>query len=560
MNDKKRSLRMRNFADSLLSKGFGGMKISFYIPTLDLSNRTITDIDLQGKTNFKNAKFTGSILNDVTFKDIDLTGANFLKATLNGVTFENCNLTKAIFSLAKLNKNTSFINCNLSNSFFVESGTDTGVIFKSCTFTGANFSGAQIFKNAILNDEIFKNDENFKNVDFTGANFFNATLNSVRFESCILTGVNFTEANLYTKIIKSSDNTEDYIYTYIYTSFVNIDKFNNALFKKAKLYGVAFENCNLTKADFSEAQLTVISYEDEDEDEDEEYAEEYTIFNNVNLEQANFTSATLYAVLFVNNVYLKNVNFTKAYLNLEEKSFSVYLEDTLFVSAVIKKVDFSYANYFPQDINYDGIFLGLDFSNANLEEITFASRNRNDYPAYLLDPNTKEYVKLPEVNFSGAYLLNVDLSHSNLTGSNFSKAILQTVQTDDSYYYINFNYTNFTRAILSGAKIINDSEQYYMYTIFDGAILENAEFTNCWFDELSFDGAKLKYAEFTDCQFSYFSFDGASFGGVSEDGVDTRTRFIYCSIEISNPNDVVLFIDNVSIIKSFINELYFEYL
>ena len=441
MNDKKRSLRMRNINDTLLAKGFGGLKSSFYIPTLDLSNRTITDIDLQGKTNFKNAKFTGSILNDVTFK----------------------------------------------------------------------------------------------NVDFTGANFFNATLNSVRFESCILTGVNFTEAKLYTKIIKSSSNTEDYEYTY--TSFVNIDKFNNALFKKAKLYGVAFENCNLTKADFSEAQLTVIS------DEDEEYAEEYTIFNNVNLKEANFTSADLYSVSFIKNVNLRNANFTKAILTyLVLDYFDVFLEDTLFVGALIRNVNFLNANYFGDPENEDiddgsNILSGLNFSSATLEDVNLSD---------LIFKN---------VNFSNARLLNVNLAYSDLAYSNFSKAIIESDNgTTNLEYTGNLEYTIFKNADLSGAKIINE---YNDGILFDGADLDNAEFTDCFFSFFSFDGATLENAEFTDCFLSYFSFDDTKFG-VNSGGVDTRTTFHDCVIEISNQNDVVLFIDNVSIKKSFINDVYFE--
>jgi uncharacterized protein YjbI with pentapeptide repeats len=344
MNDKKRSLRMRNFADTLLSKGFGGLKSSFYIPPLkplDLSNRTITDIDLQGKTNFKNAKFTGSILNDVTFKDIDLTGADFLKATLNSVTFE----------------------------------------------------------------------------------------------SCILTGVNFTEANLYTKIIKSSGNTEDSEYTYIYTSFVNIDKFNNALFKKAKLYGVTFKNCNLTKADFSEAVLTVISYEDEDEDE---YIEEYTVFDKVNLKEANFTSADLYSVSFINNVNLRKANFTKAILTyLVLDYFDVFLEDTLFVGALIRNVNFLNANYFGDPENEDiddgsNILSGLNFSDATLEDVNLS---------YLIFEN---------VTFSNAYLLNVNLAYSDLKNAEFFDCSLD-------------------------------------YFSFDGANLENAYFNNCLLYNSSFN-------------------------------------------------------------------------
>ena len=594
MNDKKRSLRMRDLSDSLPAKGFGGMKISFLIPPpLNFSNRTITAFDLQGKTNFKNAIFTGSILNDITFKNVDFTGANFLNATLNGVTFENCNLTKAIFSLAKLNKNTSFINCILSNSFFVDSDSELyNVTFKSCTFTGVNFSGAKIFKNAIftesiLNDATFKNvdftganffkatlngvifencnltkaifslaklnkntsfincilsnsffvdsdselynvtfksctftgvnfsgakifknaiftesilnDATFKNVDFIGANFFKATLNGVTFESCTLTGVNFSEANLYTKIIEPSGDNEDS--QYIYTKFVNIDQFNNALFKKAKLYGVSFENCNLTKADFSEADLKFILDEEQDGEEGEGYL--FTFFVDVNLEEANFTSAFLNSVSFV-AVNLKKTNFTKAYLLKLNNLLDVYLEDTLFVSATIKELDFSYANYYPENpenINKDGIFLGLDFSNADLEDVKFRS---------------KRYV---EVNFSKAQLTNVNLSFSDLTGSNFSEATLTNVKLSN---------TNFTDADLSEAQFIYAIQDYVNSNIkFNGANLNNAYFKNCLFERFSFD-------------------DATDFG-------DTITSFFNCVIYIDNSNPIDeagnypygYFIDNV---------------
>ena len=516
MNDKKRSLRMRDLSDSLPAKGFGGMKISFNIAPLNFSKKTITATDVNNisKSSFKNAIFTESILNDITFKNVDFTGANFFKATLNGVTFENCNLTKAIFSLAKLNKNTSFINCILSNSFFVDSDSELyNVTFKSCTFTGVNFSGAKIFKNAIftesiLNDATFKNVDftganffkaTFKNVDFIGANFFKATLNGVTFESCTLTGVNFSEANLYTKIIEPSGDNEDS--QYIYTKFVNIDQFNNALFKKAKLYGVSFENCNLTKADFSEADLKFILDEEQDGEEGEGYL--FTFFVDVNLEEANFTSAFLNSVSFV-AVNLKKTNFTKAYLLKLNNLLDVYLEDTLFVSATIKELDFSYANYYPENpenINKDGIFLGLDFSNADLEDVKFRS---------------KRYV---EVNFSKAQLTNVNLSFSDLTGSNFSKATLTNVKLSN---------TNFTDADLSEAQFIYAIQDYVNSNIkFNGANLNNAYFKNCLFERFSFD-------------------DATDFG-------DTITSFFNCVIYIDNSNPIDeagnypygYFIDNV---------------
>ena len=536
MNDKKRSLRMRDLSDSLPAKGFGGMKISFLIPPpLNFSNRTITAFDLQGKTNFKNAIFTESTLNDATFKDIiDFTGANFFKATLNGVTFENCNLTKAIFSLAKLNKNTRFINCILSNSFFVDSDSELySVTFKSCTFTGVNFSGAKIFKNAIFTESIL-NDATFKNVDFTGAKFFKATLNGVIFENCNLTRVDFSEANLYTKIIKPSPsgNTEDSEYTYIYTSFVNIDKFDNAVFKKAKLYGVAFKNCNLTKADFSEAELTVISYKDGNE-----YTEEYTVFDKVNLKEANFKSATLYSVSFKKNVNLREADFTEAELSkLYISDFNVYLEDTLFVGANIKEVDFSYANYFgdPEAENYDPkkeeedieyrydydvvkILSGLDFSDATLEGVNLAY-------------STFEEVNFSGVNFSGANLLNVDFANSNLAYSNFSGAILETNNS------VNLNNINFDNADLSDAQITNE---FFFNTSFYSANLENVHFNKCWFKNLSFN-------------------ESTFFGGD-----DTRTEFIGCYVYIDDDKLIYekikpseYFLNKVSIEKSFINDSY----
>ena len=475
MNDKKRSLRMRSFTDSLYLKGFGGMKFSFLIsPPLNFSNRTITAFDLQGKTNFKNAIFIGSILNSVTFKDIDLTGANFLKATLNSVTFDNCNLTKATFSSAKLNENTRFINkCILSNSFF-----------------------------------------------------FETELYGVNFESCTLTGVDFSGANLYTKIKDSQ---------YIYTSFVNIDKFDNAVFKKAKLYGVAFKNCNLTKADFSEAELTFISYGDGDE-----YTEEHTVFDKVNLKEANFTSAILDMVSFKKNVNLRKANFTKAQLlNLYTSDFNVYLEETLFVGANMKEVNFLYANYLgdPEDEDYDPkkeeedieyrydydgvkIISGLDFSDATLEDVNLA------------------YSIFEEVNFSRANLLNVDFANSDLAYSNFSRAILETNNS------VNLKNIIFDNADLSGAKITNE---VFFNTSFYGANLENVLFDKCWFKNLLFNISTF-------------------FGG--DDTIDdTRTEFIGCYVYIDDGEPIYeeikpsqYFLRKVFIVESFINDDYYNYI
>ena len=66
---------------------------------------------------------------------------------------------------------------------------------------------------------------------------------------------------------------------------------------------------------------------------------------------------------------------------------------------------------------------------------------------------------------------------------------------------------------------------------------------------------------FTDWTFIFLiSFDKSTFfDGVSKDGVDTRRTFHDCVIEISNQNDVVLFINNVSIIESYINDNYIPY-
>jgi len=446
MNDKKRSLRMRNFNEELNKSRFGVIKSSFNIlPPLNLSNKTITGNDIKnlismGKS-FKNAIFTESILNDATFKNVDLTGANFFKATLNGVTFENCNLTR----------------------------------------------------------------------------------------------VNFSEANLYTKIIKPSpsDNNEDS--RYIYTSFVNIDKFNNALFKKAKLYGVAFKNCNLTKADFSEAELTVISYKDGGY----EYTEEYTVFDKVNLKEANFTSATLYSVSFKKNVNLRKADFTEAELsNLYISDFNVYLEDTLFIGATIKEVDFSYANYFgdPEAKNYDPkkeeedieyrydydgvkILSGLDFSDATLEGVNLA------------------YSTFEEVNFSGANLLNVNFANSYLAYSNFSRAKLETNNS------VNLNNIIFDNADLSDAQITNE---FFFNTSFYSANLENVYFNKCWFKNLSFDES--------------------TFFGINDDTRDTRTKFTGCYVYIDDGKPIYekinpsqYFLTKVFIEKSFINDDYYIY-
>ncbi|TKC01782.1 pentapeptide repeat-containing protein [Pedobacter cryotolerans] len=151
---------------------------------------------------------------DCTFKNSDLSEANFY----------GCNFVKC-----------TFINCNLSMVKFAQIGLDN-IQFTDCKMVGADFSNAKDFLFGI----------NFSKCILDYAAFMKKKNRKAKFENCSLKGADFSEADL----------TD--------TKFINCD-FDRAIFMQSTLNGANFsssfnyvidpEKNTLRKAKFAQSGL-----------------------------------------------------------------------------------------------------------------------------------------------------------------------------------------------------------------------------------------------------------------------------------------------------------------
>ena len=126
-------------------------------------------------------------------------------------TFKNCDLTQANFYGCNFVKCT-FINCNLSMVKFANIGLDQ-IQFTDCKMVGADFSNAKDFLFGV----------NFSNCILDYAAFMKKKNRKAKFENCSLKGADFSEADL----------TD--------AKFLNCD-FDRAVFIKSILNGANFSS------------------------------------------------------------------------------------------------------------------------------------------------------------------------------------------------------------------------------------------------------------------------------------------------------------------------------
>ena len=110
----------------------------------------------QGKTcdeckienaDFSGHKFSQKVLKDITFKNTDLSKANFSGVTLENIRFEDCNLEGAIFSEARIKKGTfyrsSLDNTNFEGAYFGNLYASRAVSILESSLRDANFRGTK---------------------------------------------------------------------------------------------------------------------------------------------------------------------------------------------------------------------------------------------------------------------------------------------------------------------------------------------------------------------------------------------------------------------------------
>ncbi|WP_316771278.1 pentapeptide repeat-containing protein [Pedobacter frigiditerrae] len=151
-----------------------------------------------------------------TFEKISILPKGLRETQFDECTFKNCDLTEADFYGCDFIKCT-FDNCNLSMVKFGAIGFD-GVEFFNCKMVGVDFSNTKDFlfgvdfSDCILDYAAFMKKKNkkgkFKNCSLKGTDFSEADLTDAKFERCdlsvavfmrtILSGANFTSSYNFT--------------------------------------------------------------------------------------------------------------------------------------------------------------------------------------------------------------------------------------------------------------------------------------------------------------------------------------------------------------------------
>ena len=202
----------------------------------DLSNANLLGTDLSG-ANAISANFSGSnmqntklsfgrfnlaMLNDANLSKSECLGTIFRNSYLNGASFENADLTQAVLNGSEAIE-TKFINTILTKGDL------------------QNINAARaIFKNAQA-EYVIADRANFDFTDMTGMNGRHISFANASLQQTILDGADFTEGN--------------FEYTNLFRSTTAKTNFTSSTFKWAILTGVDLSEAILTGSDFSFANL-----------------------------------------------------------------------------------------------------------------------------------------------------------------------------------------------------------------------------------------------------------------------------------------------------------------
>lgn len=428
-------LRMVNFENTILKNAnLEGAKLGIGLSRLitrDFSPTTFLIPDSAGRTNLKNADFSGANLNaadllladlrgvnfentnlenasfgfnsliGAKFKSTILRKANFEEVNLEGVNFERSDLEGAIFKQASL-KDTVFKNCNLKNTIFNLNSYHT--YFSSVDFVNVDLEESEI---------IVQMSNRMNKISKVNINFIDANLTKISFQGGLWEGCKFQNTNL-------SD-----------ANFKDID-FSNSIFKNASLERAKFENCNLSDIDLKDLNL------------------KNSKFYNTNLSGTDF-----------NNANLSNADFCSKVEDLEDD----FLEPTILTNANFKNatlissnfnnlnlsfVNFNLANLENSNLSFTNL-KSTNFENANLSQVNF---KQADFEECILFKANLRRAYLAFSNIEKAKLTHSDLSYTNLSkrdfsGVNLSNTNLSNTDLSESLL-IN---TNLSNAIISGSRI-----------------------------------------------------------------------------------------------------------
>lgn len=268
--------------------------------------------------NLEQANLHKAIAVRCDFSHANLTQANLNQSNIGGCNFQHANLDSANSSECEFAKS-DFTNANLSHLDLSDTVNTLEVVFKNTNLTGVKFG-----------------DTSFLETNFYGANFSDAQCSEATFNECNLShthgkqsqfqGCNFIKCNLTLCEFEKSDFTNA---RFLEETLVNESKFNRCILadataRKVELIHCALVDCTLNRADFSESNLSYIS------------------FNGSTIKDALFINSNLqYAKM--NNANYMYSNFMQADLSKADVSKS-NLYGCEFLGTIVNKTDFSRSN------------------------------------------------------------------------------------------------------------------------------------------------------------------------------------------------------------------------
>lgn len=419
----------------------------------------------------------------------------------------------------------NFINASLVDSSWYKT-TASGVKFTGSNLTNANFNSATL------------NDTDFTDTNLTNANFTKATLTGADLSGAEIRGAKFANATGFTsEMLCSTASYANKDLSGVYVSYVTIDGVN---FDGVNLNGASFSFCTITNVDFTKTatpdfNLTLKS----------------STLSNVNFTGLNLEKVKLYGVTYGEGVNYTDVILPSGSAFLGEIPTEVLMQTWNYKSGTLNlaltnnkridgldlegfRVNCKFSNSSLKNINFKDADLrgsvitradvsGADFTDAIINDVWMDDSN---FTSQQLE-STKSYKQkdlsgvtmryLDNISFEGKDLSGFDFSGARFDRVNFRNAILEDAIINDVYFYAGSADKDITLAQVMQTKSYKDKD--LSGATFNDTVFENADFSGFNMQRTMFGSSASNL--FKNVNFTNADLRGA--GGIERGGWDTAT-------------------------------------
>ena len=320
--------------------------------------------------------------------------------------------------------------------------------------------------------------DNFELQNLTGANLVNTNLTNAILRNTILTGADFTNAvikGVNFNFVKTL--TKDQIYS-------------SASYKNKDLSGISFGQVDLSGIDFSRQNLSNVEFR-------------WAVLSGANFTDAliggtsfrettsfGFTKEQLYSTLNYKNKDLSKIglngndltgwDFTGQNLSNATLEYST-LTDAKFTDAVINGTDFSTTTV--KGFTKEQLYSTSNYKNHNLRGVKFGDNDLSGWDFTGQD--------LTDASFTYYQYSYYRQGNSNLTGANFSDAVINNVDFSDTIGFTEeqlYSTASYKNKDLSGVRLSSLNMSSWN---FSGQNLANADLTNADLSNAEFANARL---------------------------------------------------------------------